>query len=164
MSPTVLQGNAAAPSPPIPPLPGRPGGSTGGAAPEAPAVGIEGQGTTGGAPGTPANRTTSTEVPSIPFDPNLALQQATPIIGMSLAMVVVIFIGFPLTLAYTRRLARRATAGTVQAGDLQPQLRQLQESVDAMAIELERISEAQRFQAKLMAERGMSLPEGRSPG
>ena len=37
--------------------------------------------------------------------------------------------------------------------DLTPQIRQLQDSVDAMAIELERISEGQRFTAKLLAER-----------
>jgi hypothetical protein len=32
-------------------------------------------------------------------------------------------------------------------------LRQLQESIDAMAIEIERISEGQRFTSKLIAER-----------
>ena len=32
-----------------------------------------------------------------------------------------------------------------------PQIAQLQESIDAMAVELERITEAQRFQSKLMA-------------
>jgi hypothetical protein len=48
--------------------------------------------------------------------------------------------------------------GSVRAADLQPQIRQLQESIDTMAVELERISEAQRFQAKLMSERAHALP------
>jgi hypothetical protein len=34
------------------------------------------------------------------------------------------------------------------------QLKQLQQSVDAIAVEVERIAEAQRFSAKLLAERG----------
>ena len=37
------------------------------------------------------------------------------------------------------------------------QLEQLQQSVDAIAIEVERIAEAQRFTAKLMSERAGSL-------
>ena len=46
----------------------------------------------------------------------------------------------------------------MRAADLQPQIRQLQESIDTMAVELERISEAQRFQARLMSERSHLLP------
>jgi uncharacterized protein YlxW (UPF0749 family) len=43
----------------------------------------------------------------------------------------------------------------LQAPDLQQQqqLEQLQQSVDAIAVEVERIAEAQRFSAKLLAER-----------
>jgi hypothetical protein len=38
-----------------------------------------------------------------------------------------------------------------------PRLEHLQQSVDAIAIEVERIAEAQRFTAKLLAERGDEL-------
>lgn len=42
----------------------------------------------------------------------------------------------------------------VQASDAQSlQLEQLQHSIDAIAVEVERIAEAQRFSAKLLAER-----------
>ena len=37
------------------------------------------------------------------------------------------------------------------------QLQQLQQSVDAMSVEIERISESQRFQSKLMVEKSRSL-------
>jgi len=37
------------------------------------------------------------------------------------------------------------------------QLEQLQQSVDAMSVEIERISESQRFQSKLMIEKSKSL-------
>ena len=44
-------------------------------------------------------------------------------------------------------------------------LARLSESVDAIAIEIERIAEAQRFSAKLLAERGVPAPAPRKePG
>lgn len=97
--------------------------------------------------------------PGFIYDPNNVIPpEVVPLTAMSLAMLAVIFIGWPLSRAFARRLDRKAEIGTVRAGDLQPQIRQLQESLDAMAVELERISEAQRFQAKLMAERAPALP------
>jgi hypothetical protein len=43
--------------------------------------------------------------------------------------------------------------------DISRQLQQLQESVDTMAVEVERIEEAQRFNARLLAEgRGQQPP------
>ena len=54
-----------------------------------------------------------------------------------------------------RRAVRRALvdAGIPLAPVVEAQLRHLGESVDAIAIEVERIAEAQRFAAKLMVER-----------
>lgn len=152
----LLQNPAQAPPrpptpPPIPALPGRPGGATGAggaAGPEglpAPAqapTGLEGLGSEVG----------------LPFDPQAIIREAIPIVGMTLSMIVVIFIGWPLARAFARRIDRRTELGAVRAADLQPQIRQLQESIDTMAVELERISESQRFQAKLMAERPQALP------
>ena len=61
------------------------------------------------------------------------------------------------------RIARRAaethTSGAPLANE---RLEQLQQSVDAVAIEVERIGEAQRFAAKLAAERAQASPP-RSP-
>lgn len=146
-----LQGTAQAPTPPpIPALPGRPGAATGsGGGSNAPAA------LPGPAQAAPPGQTTSSE---FPFDPEALIRETIPIVGMALSMVVVIFIGWPLARAFARRLDRRTELGTVRAADLQPQIRQLQESIDTMAIELERISESQRFQAKLMAERPQALP------
>ena len=54
-----------------------------------------------------------------------------------------------------RRAVRRALrdAGIPLTPVVEAQLRQLGESVDAIALEVERIAEAQRFAAKLMVER-----------
>jgi len=94
---------------------------------------------------------TSTGVP--PIDPQAIIEASVPIVGMSLAMVVAIFVGWPLARAFARRMDRRTELGTVDAKQLVPQIRQLQESLDTMAVELERIGEAQRYQAKLLTER-----------
>lgn len=164
---------AAAQTPVIPALPRRPGASTGGTAPVAPAQGSGGSagGTTADAPpaqGQPASPTTDQKLEQIAneairdatagrgnqWNPdNMIPNEVVPIVGMSLAMVMTIFIGWPIARAIARRMDSRALAGTVQAKELQPQIRQLQESIDAMAIELERLGEAQRYQSKLLAER-----------
>jgi hypothetical protein len=74
--------------------------------------------------------------------------------------VAICVIGFPLSRAFGRLLDRRSQQPAVSAPDLTPQLRQLQESVDAMAIEMERISEGQRFTSKLLAERSETSKQG----
>jgi hypothetical protein len=55
---------------------------------------------------------------------------------------------------------RGGAAGNEKAlRDLSQQMHQLQESVDTMAVEVERIEESQRFNARLLAEgRGESRP------
>jgi len=59
------------------------------------------------------------------------------------------------------RLARRASPQDVPQTQLvaeQQRIEYLQQSVDAMALELERVGEAQRFADKLRVERGETLP------
>ena len=72
--------------------------------------------------------------------------------------VATIVIGFPIARAIARRLDRKSLVSQAGRTDITPQLRQLQDSVDAMAIELERISEGQRFTSKLLAERAGAVP------
>jgi hypothetical protein len=67
--------------------------------------------------------------------------------------VAVCVVGFPLARGFARLMDRRVQFKGVSAPDVTPQIRQLQDSVDALAIEMERISEGQRFTAKLLAER-----------
>ena len=59
------------------------------------------------------------------------------------------------------RLARRGVPLEIPQAQLaaeQQRLEYLQQSVDAMALELERVGEAQRFADKLRVERGETLP------
>jgi hypothetical protein len=65
-----------------------------------------------------------------------------------------------ISVATYRSVRRIDTKGKAPSGDLQRQIESLQQSVDAIAVEVERIAEAQRFVARLEAEREprQSLP------
>ncbi len=63
-------------------------------------------------------------------------------------MCAVIIIGWPLARAFARRMDRRNDAGTLTTG-VSAQLQRIEQAVDAMSIEVERISESQRFMARL---------------
>ena len=63
-------------------------------------------------------------------------------------MCAVMVIGWPLARAFGKRLERRNDLPAVAAGT-KDQLHRIEQAVEAMAIEVERISESQRFMAKL---------------
>ena len=60
----------------------------------------------------------------------------------------VIVIGWPLARAFGRRIEGRSQPASVDTG-IAEQLQRIEHAVDAMSIEVERISESQRFMAKL---------------
>ncbi len=80
------------------------------------------------------------------------------IIGMTFTLLLVVVI--PMSIAYARRIWRGTPKPTVaQRDDLSPRFDRLEQAVDAIAIEIERISEGQRFMTKVMAERPVERPE-----
>lgn len=170
-------------SPPIPAMPTRPGAATG--TESAPVVAGAVQGAAVQGQGTAADirqaandardaiREAVSSQTNAPIGEPVVLvpppgsdfgipREVIPILEMSLIFVVVLVIAFPIARAIGRVIEKRGTSGLVKAIDVTPQLQQLQASVDTMAIELERISEAQRYSAKLMAARSASLPGGSS--
>jgi hypothetical protein len=64
-------------------------------------------------------------------------------------MIAVIIIGWPLARAFGRRLERRADTPALPDPAISGQLQRIEQAVEAMSIEIERISESQRFMAKL---------------
>ena len=60
----------------------------------------------------------------------------------------VIIVGWPISRALGRRFERRGAPPALEAG-MTEQLERIEQSVEAIAIEVERISESQRFLAKL---------------
>ena len=74
------------------------------------------------------------------------------IIQSVLITLGVVIVGFPLARAFARRIDRRAEPPSLP-GDVGNRLERIEQAVDAMAIEVERISEGQRFVTKMLAER-----------
>jgi hypothetical protein len=79
-------------------------------------------------------------------------------------MVAVIIIGLPLARAFARRMDRKAAAPAQVPAEVSAQLNHLSQAVDAIALEVERITEGQRFTTRLLAEQRdaarQTLPSG----
>lgn len=67
-------------------------------------------------------------------------------------MVAVVAIGVPLVRAFARWLDRRGQVAPAPQANLEPRLERIEQAVEAIAIEIERVSEGQRFTNKLMSE------------
>ena len=68
-------------------------------------------------------------------------------------MMAVIIVGRPIMRAIGKRIESGAQPPARIPPEMQAQMQQLIQSVDAIAIEVERISEGQRFAAKMLAEK-----------
>jgi hypothetical protein len=66
-------------------------------------------------------------------------------------------IGVPLAKAYARRLDREPRQPTLPS-ELVERLDRMEQAIDSIAIEVERVSEGQRFTTKLLSERNNSTP------
>ena len=97
-------------------------------------------------------------VPPVPAIPSIQIHPGTPAdvippqavdiaIGF-FVMCAAMVIGWPLARAFGRRLERSGPAAAVSPA-VSEQLQRIEHTVEAMAIEVERISEAQRYLAKL---------------
>jgi hypothetical protein len=65
--------------------------------------------------------------------------------------IAIIIIGLPLARAFARRMDRKSSTPQI-SNDVSAQLAHLNQSVDAIALEVERITEGQRFTTKLLSE------------
>jgi len=67
----------------------------------------------------------------------------------------IVFCIFPITIAFCRRIWRRgATAVSAIPGDLMERMSRLDQSVESIAVEVERIGEGQRFMTRLFTDAG----------
>lgn len=99
-------------------------------------------------------RTTITSMAMPPEVMPLARMAQETVLGF-VGLLAAIFLLGPFARMIARRMEKRPElkAAAEHTAVLQQQLRQLQESVDTMSVEMERISESQRFQSKLLYER-----------
>ena len=85
--------------------------------------------------------------------PNDIPPEAMEIVRMFFTTVVVIALGVPIIRAFTRRFERGpSTLPAVAPPDVVARLQRIKQAVESVAIEVERIAEAQRFSARLQAE------------
>ncbi len=68
------------------------------------------------------------------------------------AMVAVICVGLPLARAHAKRM-ERGVDPKILPNDLVDRLTRMEQAIDSVALEVERISEGQRFTTKLLSER-----------
>jgi hypothetical protein len=89
--------------------------------------------------------------------------QWDPDMIIALGGAVIVFIFFPLAVGFARRMWRGVPAPAIPhvINEIPSRLDRLEQAVDAIAIEVERISEGQRFMTKMMAER--SAPSESKP-
>lgn len=76
-------------------------------------------------------------------------------------MVGVTAIGVPLAKAYARRIEREPRQPAMPP-DVSARLERMEQALDSIAIEVERISEGQRFTTKLLSERNTTAASGLS--
>lgn len=72
-----------------------------------------------------------------------------PLAGM--LMIVTLSIGVPLVRAYIKRMELQAKQPGIPP-ELMSRFERMEQSLDAVAVEVERISEGQRFTTKLLSE------------
>jgi hypothetical protein len=88
--------------------------------------------------------------------------EVVPIIGIIFGSIAFMVVVSPIVRGIMKFIERRQDQNMVHGPSVANQLMQLQQSVDALAIEVERISESQRFLAKMSAEKDKAaLPSGR---
>lgn len=94
-----------------------------------------------------------------PFPPGFIPHEVVEIVQSFLITVAVIALGIPVIRALTRRFVDRPPVSPVIAANMDNRLERIEQAVEAMAIEVERISESQRYLTKLMSE-PRQLPGG----
>jgi hypothetical protein len=92
--------------------------------------------------------------------PQTTILGMSPSVAVPLGVVFTIFVLGPLALGAARMMWKRSSRPIVPASTAQSaeHLARLEQSVDAIAVEVERISEGQRFVTKLLSEKAAMLP------
>jgi hypothetical protein len=66
-------------------------------------------------------------------------------------MTGITMIGYPIARALAKRIENRGNS-TRQSGDVEARLERMEHAIESIAVEIERISEGQRFTTKLLAD------------
>jgi hypothetical protein len=94
----------------------------------------------------------TTTQPPMGRGPNEIPQQVVMLAEMFFTMITIIALGVPLIKLVGRWMEGRRAAAPQLPADLTARLERIEQAVETVAVEVERISEGQRFTTKLMAE------------
>jgi hypothetical protein len=81
-----------------------------------------------------------------------------PVVGV-LSLVLIL----PMSIAWSKRIVRRTPRPTPIPNDVTMRLERIEQAVDTIAIEVERISEGQRFVTRIMVDRPPKSAAGDAP-
>jgi hypothetical protein len=84
-----------------------------------------------------------------------------PIVGIVFGTIMTMVLGYPIIRAVIRWIERRSEPPALPP-DLGSRLDRIEQAVESIAVEIERVSEAQRFLTKLQTE-GRSIGAGQQP-
>ncbi len=104
----------------------------------------------------PSGFLATAEPPTYSRDPESDAWVAIPV-------MLIMFVAFPLVFAHARRIWKRAPAARINPAE-EGRLERIEQAVEAIAIEVERVSEGQRFVTKLLSDASrapLSLPADR---
>lgn len=109
-----------------------------------------------------ANRTSGTQ-PAFPgdnFSRNRAMDNLVPIV-----IVFTLFVLSPIAISISRMFWKRGSLPkhAAQSPENAQRLERMEQAIDSIAIEIERVSEGQRFVTRLMSDRQNALGAGQAP-
>jgi hypothetical protein len=78
------------------------------------------------------------------------------------ASMPVVAIGFPIARAFARRIEGEGLRPAIPS-DVSARLERMEQSIDSIAVEVERISEGQRFTTKLLSDKAGPVPPASPP-
>lgn len=90
----------------------------------------------------------------MPPDPNLIVHE---VFSWVIPGIITIVLGYPIVRLITKWLEPRPVPPR-ELGSINSRLERIEAAVDAIALEVERISESQRFTARLQSEQVARLP------
>ena len=111
----------------------------------------------------PANRTAAGSMPAFPgdnFSRNRAMENLVPIV-----IVFTLFVLSPIAIAISRMFWKRGSMPrhVAPSPENAQRLERMEQAIDSIAIEIERVSEGQRFVTRLMSDRQNALGAGQGP-
>jgi hypothetical protein len=103
-------------------------------------------------PPPPPGQESHTGVPPWQHEPNIP-GEVVDIVGMLTFATAAVLILRPVMRAFANRFERRGAPPTALPPEVAAHMERLEQAIEAVAIEVERISEGQRYTTKLLAER-----------